>query len=115
VPSSPACGLLPHHRRQIGQISEEFPAKDRSNLLPPIVVGPIHDCARMVKVVGFVPQATIRVFANGSEMGTENAKHEPAKITLSRALVLGDVVTATQSVGAISGARSCDPVKVTAY
>jgi hypothetical protein len=96
-------------------IDQHFPIKDRSDLSPPIVVGPIHECALAVKVSGFIPKATVVVFADGVQVGKDNPKHGSADITLTRALVLGESVTATQTVGLVTSEHSYDPVGVTDY
>jgi hypothetical protein len=97
-------------------INQRFPVEGRSSVSPPIVLSPIHECARFVKVSGFVPKAIVRIFANGSEpIGTDNPKHGSAEIKLTRPLVLGDVITATQTIGSIPSDHSYDPVTVTAY
>jgi outer membrane protein assembly factor BamB len=97
-------------------ISERFPIRGRANLSPPIVVPPIHECARFVSVAGFVPKALVQVFANGSELiGTDKPKHSPAKIKLTRPLVLGDSITATQTIGLVPSDPSYDAVTVDSY
>src|ERR1700682_4617496 len=92
-------------------INQRLPIKERSNLSPPIVEPPIHECALAVKVSGFVPKAMIHVFANGSELvGTANPKHGPAEVPLKRPLVLGDVITATQTVAGVTSVQSYDGI-----
>lgn len=115
--SSALCASAPEWAWADGpSINEHFPVDSRSNVSPPIVVPPLHECARAVRVSGFVPKATVRVFANGSELvGTDNPKHGSADIQLTRALVLGDVITATQTIGLVPSDRSYDPVTVIPY
>jgi outer membrane protein assembly factor BamB len=103
-------------RAEDPSIDKHFPINSRSNLSPPIVEAPIHECALKVRVSSFVPNAIVRVFANGSELiGTDNPKHGSMEIKLTRALVLGDVITATQTVGSIPSGQSYDGVPVTHY
>jgi hypothetical protein len=97
------------------QINERFPIRDGENLSPPIVGPPIHECALAVSVSGFIPKATITVLADGVPVGTDNPKHGPADIPLKRALILGESITATQTVGAITSGQSYDAVGVTGY
>jgi hypothetical protein len=96
-------------------IDRRFPIREPTNISPPIVQGPIHECALEVEVASFVPKAVVSVFANGTELiGKEIPKHPP-KIKLTRALVLGDSITATQTVGSVTSGPSHDAVPVTAY
>jgi outer membrane protein assembly factor BamB len=98
-------------------IHPNFPVRDRSNLSPPIVAPPIHNCALAVWVYGFVPskKATVRVFANGSIVGQDTPEVGFARIKLTRPLVLNESITATQTVGGITSGPSYDPVIVGAY
>ena len=50
---------------------QRFRIVDRSDLSPPIVWPPIHECALAVKVSGFISKATITVFADGVPVGTD--------------------------------------------
>ncbi|WP_169337266.1 DUF3455 domain-containing protein [Rudaea cellulosilytica] len=97
-------------------IDPHFPVREPSNLSPPIVDGPIHECALEVEVSGYLPNAVVQVFANGSELiGKEVPKHPPAKIKLKRALLLNDSITATQTLGSVTSGPSYDSVPVTVY
>jgi outer membrane protein assembly factor BamB len=96
--------------------SEPFPVRERGNISPPIVGSPIHECAVVVSVSAFVPKVLVQVFANGSELvGSDKPKHSPATIKLTRPLVLGDIITATQTIGSIPSNQSHDAVPVTSY
>src|SRR5215510_1237173 len=98
------------------QLNDRFPVKDPSNLSPPIVAPPIHECALAAYVYGFIPGATVSVFANGSELiGQANPVVGFAEIKLTRALVLGDSSTARQKVGGVKSGHSYDPVIVEPY
>jgi hypothetical protein len=97
------------------KINDQFPVKDRSNLSPPIVAAPIHECARVVFVYGFIPKATVEVFASGSLVGTDSPIMGFAEIKLTRALVLNEAITARQKVGAQISGPSYDPVIVSPY
>ena len=89
---------------------------EKMNISPPIVDPPIHECALTVEVSAFAPKAVVSVFANGSEpIGKDVLKHPPGKIKLTRALKLGEKITATQTVGSVSSDPSYDPVPVTDY
>ncbi len=96
-------------------IDERYPIKERGNLSAPIVEGPIHECALFVRVSGFIPEATVTVFAGGAQVGKDTPKHGSADIKLDRALVLDETITAVQTVGAVTSDQSYDAVTVTAY
>ena len=95
-------------------LDERYPIRGPANLSP-IVAGPINDCAAFVHVSGFIPDATVTVFANGAQVGRDAPKHASADIKLDRTLVLDEVITAVQMVGSVTSAQSYDPVKVGAY
>src|SRR5712692_10604580 len=109
-------GLVPAMAFGEPQINAQFPVRESGELSPPIVAPPIHECAAAVYVYGFVPGATVRVLANGTEV-VGNAMPEVgfAEISLTRPLTLSDVITATQTVGTITSAPSYDPVPVGPY
>jgi len=98
------------------RLNERFPVQDPSSLSPPIVAAPIHVCAKAVHVSGFIPHATIRVFANAVEViGNATPYFGFADIALTRELNLGDAITATQEVNGVTSAQSWSPVTVTPY
>jgi len=97
-------------------INERFPIKTGDQLSPPVVAKPIHECAEAVHVTGFVPHATINVYVNVTELvGTAIPPFAFADISLSRALKLGESVTATQTVGSHTSVHSLQPVIVSPY
>src|SRR5262245_23151931 len=93
-------------------INEHFPP-DPLTLSPPIVGEPIHECARVVFVSGFIPHAIVRVYAQDQNVKQEVAKANPdfgfADIPLTRELKLNERITATQSVGSVVSLESYDP------
>ncbi|KAB5540262.1 hypothetical protein GE09DRAFT_1225719 [Coniochaeta sp. 2T2.1] len=92
-------------------INREFPI-DKA-LSPPTLDQPIFECAEAVRVSGYVPCATIEVFANGSEsVGKDTFPFAVADITLSRPLKLCDSITATQTVNGITSNPTILPVVV---
>ncbi|HYT73397.1 MAG TPA: DUF3455 domain-containing protein [Vicinamibacterales bacterium] len=92
-------------------IHPEFPVNER-NISPPSVGRPIHNCARAVHVSGFIGKALIRVFADGVEVGKQNSTAlSELDLPLTRALKLGEHITATQTVASVESVPS-DPVLV---
>jgi hypothetical protein len=97
-------------------IHPEFPIRDPDQLSSPVVSKPIYECAEAVHVYGFVPHALVEVFANGAEpIGKDNPPFGFADIRLFRPLKLGEKITATQTVGAVTSDQSIQPVEVLAY
>jgi hypothetical protein len=113
------CFLLSHPHSPAWadpRIYPEFPIKNPDNLSPPFVHPPIHECAGAVHVSGFIPEATVEVFAGGSEsIGKAIPILGFADIQLTRGLKLGEKITATQTVGNITSGQSPIPVVVTGY
>jgi hypothetical protein len=98
------------------RLNERFPAKEPQQLSPPIVEAPIHECATIVHVYGFIPKAKVEVYANTSEKVGEATPHFGfADILLTRALKLGEAIDAIQIVNGVASAHSIIPVVVTAY
>jgi hypothetical protein len=95
------------------RINREFPV-DEHNLSVPIVDHPIHECALAVHVSGFVPKATIQAFAGGVEVGRDTPFVGYGDIKLTRPLVLGEIITARQTVGTVPSGDS-DVVTVEKY
>jgi hypothetical protein len=94
----------------------KFMPKEKEQISPPVVAAPIHECAESVHVTGFVPHATVRVIANGTEeLGKDQPSFGFADIALTRSLKLNEKITATQAVGALTSVQSYVPVPVTAY
>lgn len=93
------------------RINDEFPIGE--SLSPPFVSSPIYECAEAVHVSGFVPHATVRVWAAGSELLADDAPvFGFADMPLKRALKVGESITATQTVNSIDSAQSPIPVIV---
>jgi hypothetical protein len=98
------------------RINRDFPIDKEGQLSPPMVAQPIHECAQAVHVSGFISHATVQVFANGSELIGQAVPHVGfADISLTRALNLGDKITATQSVSDLTSLQSYDPVVVSPF
>ena len=89
--------------------------KEPGQLSPPMVGKPIHECAEAVHIYGFIPHATVTVYANTTERVGEASPHFGfADISLSRPLKLGDSITATQTVDGVTSDHSILPVVVSA-
>jgi hypothetical protein len=109
-----AAPLLAPPREPPPTIHPEFPIRGRDNLSPPIVGRPIHQCAMAVFVSGAVPHAEVSVFANTTELvGKKTLWIGAGDIGLMRALNVGDVITAQQTVNGIPSGHSIQPVTVT--
>lgn len=50
-------------------LNDRFPIGE--SLSPPIVEKPIYECAEAAYVTGFVPHATVKVYADASELLAE--------------------------------------------
>ena len=96
------------------RIDPEFPVNEHT-ISAPIVHPPIHDCARVVHVSGFMSKALVKVFANGVEVGKGTSLVGESDIPLSRALVDKESVTATQTVNGVTSDASDPAVPVTRY
>jgi hypothetical protein len=87
--------------------NEKAPIKNEGQLSPPIVGKPIYECAHAVYVDGFVPHAVVTVYANGVEVvGKAQPYFGHADIGTTRALVPGDVITATQTAFGFTSKQS---------
>src|SRR5258708_7266530 len=95
------------------RIDPAFPVNERT-ISPLTVYRPIHECARAVHVSGFISRALVKVFANGAEVGKGTSLVGEGDIQLTRALVLGERVTARQIVGGVTSDDS-DAVPVDPY
>jgi hypothetical protein len=92
-------------------INDRFPIGE--SLSPPIIRRPVPECAEAVYVSGFVPHATVRVFAGGTELlAEEKPPFGFAEMILARQVQQGESLTATQSVGALTSPPSAPPVIV---
>src|SRR5262249_40149865 len=94
----PAVALLVllAHQSPTAQVQRRPQAPSPSSLAPPVVVSPINECARSVRVEQFVPGATTRVFADGTEVGRGQSSRTTVDVALIRPLTLGESITATQ-------------------
>lgn len=91
----------------------DFPPESDEQLSPPLVSHPLYECADTVHVHGFTPGATVRVYANRTELVAEQQCHfSSAKIRLQRSLDRGDTITATQTVNSITSVHTLHPVTV---
>jgi len=98
------------------RINERFPVGKPGNLSPPIVDKPIHECAGAVHVRGFAPGALVEIWVGQAELvGTAIPDFGFADITLTRALALGESITATQTVNNVKSDYSSIPALVTAW
>jgi len=92
--------------------------KDDSKVLsPPILRKPIYECADTVVVQGFVPGAKIQVYVGGSPPaagGGTGITPSGEPFGVGTAFTIGQVITATQTVGGVESAPS-NAVVVTSY
>ena len=56
------------------------PDDRKSMLSPPTVIPPLYECATAVSVEGFVPGATIDIYANGARMGVGYQMHHGGRV-----------------------------------
>ncbi len=110
-------GLLGASVQVLRGQNDHYPIRGADQLSPPSVQSPIYKCARAVAVYGFIPGATVDVFANVSEhLGQVHAPETYAQaapqVMLSRPLKVGDVITATQTYQNITSKQSFNPVTV---
>ncbi len=103
--------------RAAAQGNDHYPLRGPDELSPPRVQPPIYTCAQAVSVYGFIPGATVDVYANGLEhLGRISAPDTywpiPHDVKVSRPLNVGDVISATQTYTGISSKQSFDPVVV---
>ena len=82
------------------------PDDRKSMLSPPTVIPPLYECATAVSVEGFVPGATIDIYANGARMGGGVSDAPWGQSFSVPALVAGQLVTATQTVSGITSLPS---------
>ena len=99
------------------QGNDHYPLRGEEELSPPSVQPPICKCARAVSVYGFIPGATVDVYANTTEhIGrlhpSETYWPIPHDVKVSRSLNVNDVISATQTYAGITSRQSFDPVVV---
>jgi hypothetical protein len=109
-------GLVPQMAAQSEpKINDRYPVKDGGELSPPIV-SQVSECAKAVHVSGYIPHAIVKVFAHVTEqIGIANPYFAEVDIQLTRALKLGEKITATQEVLGKTSVQSPDPMVVSAY
>lgn len=87
------------------RINDKFPIREA--LSPPTIAKPVPECSEAVYVSGFVPHATVKVFANLVELLAQvTPEFGFAEITLNRRVKLGESLSATQTVGAQTSPHS---------
>ncbi|SEI80991.1 DUF3455 domain-containing protein [Paraburkholderia diazotrophica] len=90
--------------------------REPSEISPPLVHQPIHECALTVQVDTYVKHARIRIYSKGKVIGDQPLdKHPPGVVKLFRPLDTSDSITATQTINSIEGGQSYDSVPVTGY
>jgi|GEM_PF-3286377 len=95
------------------EINEDFPIDEGGELSPPIVFSPIYECAEEVHISGFVPKATIKVYANDTELIAEIVSdYSFEDIQIGRPLKVGEVISATQTVNGKTSIKSIHPIVV---
>lgn len=80
----------------------------KGKLSPPTVGAPLYECATAVTVSGFVPGATITVYANGATTIAGGISDAPwgQHFAVSPQLVAGQNITATQTFNGVTSAPS---------
>jgi hypothetical protein len=87
-----------------------FPIQDPSQVSPPTVAKPIHQCQKVVHVSGFVPHADVTVYANGTEIiGFATPYFGYGDIALTREANTGENITATQTINGLESVQSSPP------
>jgi outer membrane protein assembly factor BamB len=98
------------------QLASKF-NNDPRILSPVILQRPIYECARTVVVNGYVPNALIQVFTAGNPTPIGSAiagASSDQSIEISVPFVLGQVITATQTIDGGESSRS-NPVTVSSH
>ena len=88
-------------------VNEKDLQEDSNNLSPPIVKEPLYACTNAIVVQGFIPDAKIEIFVNGTSVGGNVSDSQSGQLfAISATLAVGDSVTATQTFdGKISDAE----------
>ncbi len=82
-------------------------------VLAPVVLGPLYECAGRVQVHNLHPGATVRVFQDGIVVGLDWAGMDSSRsVDLAPGLVAGGEVHAVQWVGGVESPPSQPPVVV---
>src|SRR5258706_10253496 len=96
-------------------INKQFPIESGNELSPPLV-SQVSGCAKAVHVSGYLPHAIVKVFAHVTEqVGIANPHDAETDVPLTRALNVGEKITATQEALGKTSAQSPDPMVVSAY
>lgn len=101
----------------VAQDNDPYPIRSEAEMSPPSVQPPICKCARAVSVYGFIPGATVDVYANTTEhIGRLHPPETfwpiPHDVKVSRSLNVKDVISATQTYAGFTSKMSFDPVTV---
>lgn len=81
-------------------------------ILPPLVVLPLSECSKQVRLLGLVPNTIVRVFANGRMVAQGQAKSADQTFDIVGSLNAGEVVWAKQDFATEGSDVSPDEVKV---
>jgi hypothetical protein len=96
-------------------INKQFPIESGNELSPP-QVSQVSGCAKAVHVSGYLPHAIVKVFAHVTEqVGIANPHDAETDVPLTRALNVGEKITATQEALGKTSSQSPDPMVVSAY
>ena len=84
-----------------GVIVDNKNTPDPTFLSPPMVIDPLYQCATAVAVRGVAVGSKVKLFVNGTQVGTVANARDPDKTEFFGipALIIGDKVTATQEIG----------------
>ncbi|NNK88949.1 MAG: hypothetical protein HKO90_11760 [Flavobacteriaceae bacterium] len=91
-----------------GEVIQDHEVRPDPEVISPlIVVEDLIECAESVTVRGFVPDAKIRIYANGSLIAEDTGiDPELQTFPVSPALIAGETITATQEFGGPEGPPS---------
>lgn len=86
-------------------VPDEYPVNQY--LSAPFIPQPVHACAEVVLVQGTLENAIVTVYDDqGQVLGTATADGDDVEVSLSRALLDGEYIFATQAVGQTTSAPS---------
>lgn len=94
-----------------GEVPPPDSGDDRGVISPPLVLGPLYDCASAVEVAGGIYGAKITVSINGVEDNSATVTQPSRTIIGVTPLEVGDVVTAVQNAEGVPSVSS-SPVTV---
>src|SRR5258706_15086726 len=96
-------------------INKQFPIESGNELSPPLV-SQVSGCAKAVHVSGYLPHAIVKVFAHVTEqVGIANPHDAETDVPLTRALNVGEKITATQEALGKTSSQAPDPMVVRDY